>query len=214
MSQSSGRVGRCKNPQKCRFHCEIVRAVSTGVSEVICTVHSRRHRHMMMRSLPACFFLAAFSLELQGQTDQHIPINFAVWAAYHGEHPFRVDDPWRLRAEVTIKRNKGITDAQGYLFRGGVGYLFNRGQQVAGGFAFEYHIPYDSASQPYKWADYRIWEEADFRTKLGNGDKEFKQRFRVEEKWLARKSAPDFDTVTSYQFETMFRYQFGFELPL
>ena len=65
-----------------------------------------------MRILIVSFLLATSSLELSGQTSDQIPVNFAVWAAYHGEHPFRPDDPWRLRAEVTVKRNEGITDAQ------------------------------------------------------------------------------------------------------
>src|SRR5262249_4075613 len=160
------------------------------------------------------FLLAGLSMELHGQTNEQVPINFAVWGAYHGEHPFRPADPWRLRFEVTLKRNNGIADAQAYLVRGGIGYLFKRGQEVAGGYAFEYHMPYDSASQPYNWADHRLWEEASFSKKFGKGDKEFNQRFRVEEKWLARKSPPDFDRVTSYKFETIFRYLFGVELPL
>ena len=40
-----------------------------------------------------------------------------------------------------------------------------------------------------------------------------KQRVRIEERWEARKSAPDFDEITSHNFETILRYRLRFDFP-
>jgi hypothetical protein len=162
----------------------------------------------------ALILLASIPVKIGAQTTTETPVNFAVWGTYDGDHPIRPDSPWRLLAQATSKRNNGVAIAQAYLLEGGLGYEFGGGQQVAGGYTFQYHYPYDSASQPYKWPEQRIWQEANLRTTLGKGNKKFKQRFRIEERWLARKSPPDFDEVTSHKFEVRFRYKAGVELPL
>ena len=112
------------------------------------------------------------------------------------------------------RRNHGVAIARAYLLEGGLGYEFNGGQQLAGGYRIQFNYPYDAASQPYKWASQRIWQEASFRRAIGNGKKLLKQRFRLEERWLARKSPPDFDHVTSHKFDLRLRYKAGVELPL
>jgi hypothetical protein len=163
--------------------------------------------------------LLAFSLaviassQLIAQTEASIPINFAVWAGYEGNHPLKSGSPWRLQSEATAKRNEGILETQAYLLEAGLGYDLTRGLQASGGYAIQYNFPYDSASQPYKWAEHRVWQEARIHSGRGGGT-EFKQRIRTEEKWAARKSAPDYDKVTSYNFEVTLRYQFGVEFPL
>jgi Protein of unknown function (DUF2490) len=161
--------------------------------------------------LPLVLLCLSWPIRLNGQTATHTPVNFAVWLSAEGNNPLRETSPWRLVTQATAKRSKGITDAQAYLLRGGLGYEFNGHQQVSAGFATEYHVPYDSASKPYKWADYRIVEEAKFPTVFAGGTKKIKQRFRLEERWQQQKSPPDLDKVTSYKFTTLFRYQFRFE---
>src|SRR5262245_42865584 len=117
------------------------------------------------------FLLGNVPIKLNGQAAMETPINFAVWVGYEGNHPLNDSSPWRLQTEAMIRRNNGVAIAQAYLLEGGLGYDFNRGQQVAGGYTFQYNYPYDAASQPYKRATQRIWEEASLKTPIGNGNK-------------------------------------------
>jgi hypothetical protein len=153
------------------------------------------------------------TLRLNGQSSDEVPVNFAVWAGYEGTHPFHNESAWRLLISGTAKRNNGITDAQGYLVEGGLGYDLRPGKQVAGGYGIQYNIPFDSASKPYRWTDYRVWEEASFRKNIG-GDTTLKQRFTLEQRWQAQKSAPDYDKVTGYDFEMILKYKIALGVPL
>src|SRR5262245_20297804 len=122
------------------------------------------------------FLLAKAPVKLKAQTAAETPVNFAVWADYEGNHPLNDGSPWRLQTDAMIRRSKGVAIARSYRFKGGIGYKFNRGPRVAGGYTIEYNYPYDAASEPYKWASQRIWEEANLRTAIGNGNKILTQR--------------------------------------
>src|SRR6185436_10168199 len=131
---------------------------------------------------------------LTAQSATHTPINFGVWAGYDGGHPFNDTTAWRLVLAGTLKRNHGIFAPQADYLEAGIGYEFKDSMEVSAGYAFQYHFPYDSASQPYRWAEDRIWEEANFKFKLSD-DKTLRQQFRLEERFEARKNPPNFAGV-------------------
>src|SRR5262245_25271666 len=164
------------------------------------------------------FFVVLLILALPsasiGQSAAGPPIDFGVWLTYQGNHPFGNDNPWFLVLETTVKRNHGIFAPAAYQLRTGLGYKFNDNFRASAGYTFQYNIPYDRSSQPYKWASQRIFQEIDLQKSFGNGNKLLKQRIRFEERFNARKSPPDFDAVTSYDFETLLRYQLRFEFAV
>jgi hypothetical protein len=148
------------------------------------------------------------------QTNSTTPVDFSVWPEYEGNHELVNDSPWRFVADGVVKRSKGIFSSEAYLLEGGLGHEWKRDLQVAGGYGFQRHLPFDRSSQPYAWTEHRIFEELKFPVGIGKGNKTIKQKIRFEERWLARKSAPDFDRVTSYKFEVRPIYQFRLVLPL
>jgi uncharacterized protein DUF2490 len=153
----------------------------------------------------------ALILVLAGQTTtSDVPVDAGLWAAYKGNHGIG-DSPWRLVLEGVAKRNRGILDAQAYKVQAGWGYEWKPDWEASTGFAFQYHIPFDSASQPYKWPEYRIYEE--FKFPIKTGAKTIKQTISLRERWLARKSAPTYDEITSYKFEITPVYQFELVIP-
>jgi uncharacterized protein DUF2490 len=156
----------------------------------------------------------ALPAQVNAQTPTATPVNFALWLGYEGNHPLREVSPWRFVIETTAKRNRGFAVSQGDEIESGLGYEFKGHQQISGGFIFEYHIPFDSASQPYKWPEYNVYQKAAFPIKFDGGRKTFEQHFALEERFLAQKLFPDFDKIISYRYETTFKYQLGFELPL
>jgi Protein of unknown function (DUF2490) len=138
---------------------------------------------------------------------QSTPQNATAWYGYEGFHPFREGEPWGLFVEGYVKRNRIILDDLSYFFRIGLNYEFKNGNRVTGGYAVQYNYPYDSASEPYNWTDHRIWEQFLIRKPVGEKKRvTLIQRFRAEQRWLARKEPPTFDTIRERKFENTFRY--------
>jgi hypothetical protein len=163
-----------------------------------------------------CGLLRVFSgpsLPLRAQTSSSTPIDFGVWPGYKGNHGLGVDSNWRLVIEGVAKRN-GIAGTQANLVEGGLGYEWKPDLQFSAGYGFEEHYPFDSSSQPYKWPEQRLFQEMKFPSVLTGKNATMKQTLILEERWLARKSAPDFDTITSYKFELRLRYQLKYSHAL
>jgi len=140
---------------------------------------------------------------------QGTPQNATAWYGYEGFHPFREGEPWGLFSEGYIKRNRIILDDLSYFYRVGLNYEFKNGNRLTGGYAFQYNFPYDSSSEPYNWPDHRIWEQFLIRRPVGESKRvTLIHRFRTEQRWLGRKSAPAFDEITEWKFEDTFRYMF------
>jgi Protein of unknown function (DUF2490) len=152
---------------------------------------------------------------LVGNAQEDTPVNGAGWYGYQGNHPFIEGGPWGLFIEGTIKRNDVITDKLALSGRIGLNYELSSGHAITGGYAVQYNYPYDSASLPYNWMDNRIWEQFEWRRQFGNGKRHaLSQRFRMEQRWLERKSAPDYDEVAGWQFQNTFRYRLKVNLGL
>jgi hypothetical protein len=145
---------------------------------------------------------------LVGNAQDDTPVNGAGWYGYQGNHPFVEDKPWGLYVDGYIKRNDVITDTLALSGRIGLNYELPSGHAITGGYAVQYNYPYDAASLPYNWIDNRIWEQFEWRHHFGNGKQHLlSQRFRMEQHWMERKSAPDYDEVAGWQFQNMFRYR-------
>ncbi len=169
--------------------------------------------NMMMRILYIC--LAALVLAAGVAAQDETPQNATAWYGYEGYHPFEEGKPWGLMLEGYVKRDKIITEPVGVFFRVGLNYDLKNGDRITGGYAFQYNNPYDSASEPYNWPDNRIWQQYLWRRPVGKTKRsQLVQRFRMEQRWLGRKSPPLFDKVTDWKFENTFRYQLRFVTPL
>jgi hypothetical protein len=154
-------------------------------------------------------------LGLVGSAQEQTPVNGAGWYGYEGDHPFIEGKPWGLYVEGYIKRNDVLTDKLALSGDVGLNYELPSGHRITGGYGIQYNYPYDEASLPYNWTDHRIWEQFEWRHPFGNGKRHLlSQRFRMEQRWLERKSAPDYDEVEEWEFENTFRYQLKVEMAL
>ena len=136
---------------------------------------------------------------------QEMPVNFTGWYGYEGYHPFEAGEPWGLFGEGYIKRNDhAILEPMQYFVRLGVNYSLRNGNRLTGGLAYQYNLPYDEASEPYSWPDYRIWEQFMIRRPGPKGM--WVHRFRMEQRWLGRKDDPSESGYSEYDFENTFRY--------
>jgi hypothetical protein len=109
--------------------------------------------HLMKKALIFIIFLT-FAISLYAQSP---PVNFTGWYGYEWEHSFKEGKPWGFFGEGIIKRDEVIIKETQYFIRLGASYKLKSGNGLAGGFAYQYNFPYDAASKPYNWPDYRIW---------------------------------------------------------
>jgi len=151
----------------------------------------------------AAFFIAFFIAINYPSTStlaQSTPINYTGWYGYDAYHPFQEGKPWGLWIESYWIRNHVITDKNALFARAGLNYNLNSGNRITAGIAYQYNYPYDEASKPYNWPDYRLFQQYLIRLPQKKGMWQF--RFRIEERWLGRKSDPTSNTFDYYQYET------------
>jgi len=134
------------------------------------------------------------------------PHNATAWYGYEGYHKFNRDKPWGLFLEGYIKRQDIIVKPMQWFFRLGINYHQENGNRISGGVAYQWNIPYDEASEPYSWPDYRIWEQYMIRIITeDNPNHLWVHRIRMEQRWLGRKDSIN-HTEYNFKFENTFRY--------
>lgn len=131
---------------------------------------------------------------------QSYPVNFTGWYGYDAYHSFKEDKPWGLWIESYWIRQDVIFKQNGLFARVGLNYNMKNGNRLTGGLAYQYNYPYDDASKPYNWPDYRIFQQYLIRIHKPKGLWQF--RFRIEERWLGRKNDPTSNTFDYYKYET------------
>jgi hypothetical protein len=156
--------------------------------------------------------LIGFIILSNTATKAQTPNNFTGWYGFDNYHPFYKGGRWAIALEGYVERNNLITDPLALFFRGGVGYTLKNGGRIVGGYCIQYNYPYDEASLPYSWADHRIWENYQKKWVYHNKSSLI-NRFRMEQRWLERKTFSETDTTTRYEFENTFSYLFRYNRP-
>jgi len=131
---------------------------------------------------------------------QSYPVNFTGWYGYDAYHRFREGKPWGLWIESYWIRQDVILKQNALFARVGLNYYLKNGNRITGGLAYQYNYPYDDSSLPYNWPDYRIFQQYLIRLQKPKGLWQF--RFRMEERWLGRKTDPIANLFDHYQYET------------
>lgn len=162
----------------------------------------------------AYIVLVSFFIPFYTQA-QDTPVNFTGWYGYEGYHPFTEGKPWGLMVEGYIKRDEVVVQPMQWFFRAGLNYQLENGNRITGGYAYQYNMPYDEVSEPYNWSDHRVWEQFLIRKQFEKDKRGmFIHRFRMEQRWLQRKEAPDYEKTDYWKFENTFRYQFKVNIPI
>jgi len=131
---------------------------------------------------------------------QETPVNFTGWYGYEGYHPFGNGVRWGLFGEGYIKRNRyALLDPMQYFVRLGVNNSLKNGNRLTGGFAYQYNIPYDDASEPYNWPDYRIWEQFTIRKPGPKGMWVQKKDWRIETGYMFQQVFEGSDEATGHR---------------
>lgn len=168
---------------------------------------------MLLRFALSVIIFAFNAIAVLAQTD--LPVNAGGSYGYEGYHPIVEGRPWGVVLEGYFNRNKILTDPGGYFLRVGLNFDLKGGNRISGGYATQFSEPIDTASDPYKFPEHRIWEQFTWKRKFGEGKHhQFVQRFRMEQRWIGRKTAPAYDRITSWHFENALRYQAKFITPI
>jgi Protein of unknown function (DUF2490) len=156
----------------------------------------------------------AMTLGQTPQDDTPTPINYVGWYIYEGKHSFIKDKPWGLFFAVELQRDDIVRHNLDIETRVALVYNLLSRYEIMGGYVFKYNYPYDQASQPYNWADHRVWEQVQWNYHLGETKRyTLTPRIRVEQRWLERKSGANLDQI-SWEFENTFRGQLRFDTRL
>ncbi|MDI1353317.1 MAG: DUF2490 domain-containing protein [bacterium] len=128
------------------------------------------------------------------------PINYTGWYGWDGYVAFKEGKPWGLMGEAYWIRDEVILKQNALFARLGINYYLKSGHRLNAGIAYQYNYPYDESSKPYNWPDYRLFQQFLMRFPKPKGMWQF--RFRLEERWLGRKTDPTSSTFDHYQYET------------
>jgi hypothetical protein len=169
--------------------------INATVSAAFATKHVYSFGRIL--ALVFCIGLAFQDTSVQAQS---YPVNFTGWYGYDAYHAFKEDEPWGLWIESYWIRQDVIMKQNALFARVGLNYYLKSGNRITGGFAYQYNYPYDAASKPYEWPDYRIFQQYLIRVHKPKGLWQF--RFRLEERWLGRKTDPASNAFDHYQYET------------
>lgn len=156
---------------------------------------------------PLLALLSCFSINVFAQSE---PVNFVGWYTYNGYHTLNESNKLALILEGTIQRNNIVIEPMQWAIRAGLSYQFKNQDKIAGGYAFQYNIPYDAASVPYNAINNRIWEQYSFRVFY----KKISYRLRMEQIWTQQKDAPNYNTTTDWKFQNIMRFRFNYVLPI
>lgn len=146
-----------------------------------------------------CLLLIVSILPIMNAAAQ-TPVNYTGWYGYEGYHAFKEGNRWGLMGEAFWIRDEVILKQNGLFARLGLNYYLPSGNRINAGIAYQYNYPYDESSQPYNWPDYRLFQQYLIRISRQKGMWQF--RFRVEERWLGRKTDPAQTTFNYYKYET------------
>lgn len=131
---------------------------------------------------------------------QDYPVNYTGWYGYDSYHRFKENKPWGLWVEAYWIRDEIILKQNALFGRLGLNYYLKSGHRLTAGIAYQYNYPYDEVSLPYNWPDYRLFQQFLLRYPKPKGMWQF--RFRLEERWLGRKSDLNSSTFDHYKYET------------
>ena len=161
--------------------------------------HKLSSIYFSIRIIIAIFLIEYFIPISQAQA-QSYPVNFTGWYGYDAYHALKEDKPWGLWIESYWIRQNVILDQNALFARVGLNYNLKSGNRLTGGLAYQYNYPYDDASKPYNWPDYRLFQQYLIRIHKPKGMWQF--RFRIEERWLGRKTDLTSSTFDYYKYET------------
>lgn len=149
-----------------------------------------------------CFLIlfAKIVIPIVSCTAQSYPVNYTGWYGYEGYHAFKEGKPWGLMGEAYWIRDEVVLKQNALFARVGLNYYLPSGNRINAGVAYQYNYPYDDASKPYNWPDYRLFQQYLIRIARPKGMWQF--RFRIEERWLGRKTDSTQSTFDYYKYET------------
>ncbi len=131
-----------------------------------------------------------------GRTADH---NLNGWFMYFGDHP--VKGKLGVHLVGQWRRHNLITRGQQLLLRPAINYEINPNLSLSAGYAFIATHRYGSLPAAFPFAEHRIYQQASAKQRFGKVNVE--HRFRLEQRWLERKST---DAPTQWRYQDRFRY--------
>jgi Protein of unknown function (DUF2490) len=126
----------------------------------------------------------------------------------------KLSKKWSLHAEYQWRREQGFKNWQQSLLRVGANYKIN--DQITAHLGYGWILTYPYGDYPIAAAgtfpEHRLYEQISFRQPLNKWV--FTHRFRIEQRWLRRRTGvaepPDYEWYILHRFRYQFRSQYAF----
>lgn len=140
-------------------------------------------------------FFVAFSQTHPRITKDHLN----SWLMYFGNHKF--SEKVGLHAEVQVRRNDLVANAQQLLIRTGIDYYSNNNVRWTLGYAFVQTHPYGEFPVAMDFPEHRIWQQLLVNQTIGKV--KLSHRYRLEQRMLGNSSTGRFEDG---RYENRVRY--------
>jgi hypothetical protein len=142
--------------------------------------------------------LPTYSASAQSNVRRHTN-NQNAWFMYFGNHKFTNRLGWH--AEVQLRRNDFLSNAQQLLLRTGLDYHLKNNGRLTAGYAFIETYPYGAFAVANAFPEHRIWQQ--FTTSQDFNLFKLSHRYRLEQRNIGNASTGEF---RGGRFENRVRY--------
>jgi hypothetical protein len=143
--------------------------------------------------------IASINLAFGQFNARHTTENVNSWFMYFGNH--KLSDKVGWHAEVQLRRNDVISNAQQLLLRTGVDFYTKNNSRLTAGYAFIETHPYGEFAVANAFPEHRIWQQ--FLTSQSLGKVKLSHRYRLEQRMIGNSSTGKF---SNGRYENRFRY--------
>lgn len=158
--------------------------------------------------------LALFPVSLlQAQEARITDRNFIAWGNLFGN--IATGDKTSLHTEIQFRRINPQADPMQLLIRVGMNYKLDRNNSLHVGYGFVETYPYGDypiAAYDMAFPEHRIYEQ--FNSQQSLGKLSMQHRFRLEQRWLGKRSSTAPHSIQKWSFLNRARYQIRLEHPV
>lgn len=148
------------------------------------------------------------------QNRRTVDPNSNLWVSHWGDH--KVHDRWSLHTEGHWRRADLGARWQQLLLRPAVNFHLN--DKISFTFGYSYYANYPYSTYPIRFQnwEHQVWQQVQLTQQLGRV--RVQNRFRMEERYIARIIADDTDpsqgSLDTYAYQNRFRYRVWVTVPL
>lgn len=136
--------------------------------------------------------------------------NTNAWLVFNAD--VAISERWAILFDASARRSGTFDEPMANFVRGALAYELTDHVRIAAGANWSRTYPYGELPVAYPTTEHRFWEQVQFGHSVGRLD--LTHRYRLEQRFRARRNDPEVDQVDYWERSGRFRYQLKGTLPL